>query len=57
MNIEKKLKEKEEEFETLIKKRSQFQEQIQKINERLLILKGEYNILKELQEEKNGKKD
>ena len=56
MNIEKKIKEKEKEFETLTKRRNQLQEQIQKTNERLLMLKGEYKILKELLEE-DGKKD
>ena len=53
----KKLKEeKEKEFEEAKKRREQFKLALSQIDEKLLMLRGEYKILKELLEE-DGKKD
>ena len=53
MNIKKELEKKEKEFEKLSNKKQRLEEEVQHINQRLLILKGEYNILKEMSEDKD----
>jgi len=56
MNIKQKIEEKEKEFEEAKKRREQLKLALSQIDEKLLMLKGEYKILKELLEE-DGKKD
>lgn len=57
MDIQKKIKEKEEEFQNLKNQREKLQAALSGTNERILILKGEYKMLKEIKQEDINNKD
>lgn len=56
MNIDKKIKKVKEEFNSIQKDKAKLQKKVQEINQKLIELRGQYKILKEIKDEdKNNK--
>ena len=57
MNLQKKLKEKQNKLESLVKQYNQYVKLVQELSNKILLINGEIKVLKELEIENNkGKK-